>query len=158
MVGIKVERVLPPELTVDSIDDILYSIGLSHESVRDRPKRSTIHNPILIFVVVFTQLITKIMTYFNDDEWTLLLLADFGHYLGIKYTISNDLIIVSSITIFMQSVYFYNYKRKIKPTFVRVFQVMSGSVTPCSVGLTRERQVMALLRIAKWLTVLKCNI
>ena len=45
------------------------------------------------------------------------------------------------MTITSQLVYYYNYKRGIKPTFVRVFQMMSGLVTPSSVGLYRETDI-----------------
>ena len=44
-----------------------------------------------------------------------------------------------------------------KPTFVRVFQVLSGSITPSEVGLIHPTQVQQLLKIAKWLPLLRKN-
>src|SRR5690242_3174553 len=111
MVVIKCDKCLPPELCVDSIDDILYSIGLCHQSVRDRPKRSAINNPIVIFIVVFTQIITKIMAFFTENPIILSFLAEFGSPVGMKFVYSTILINLSFIALFSQLVYYYNYKR-----------------------------------------------
>ena len=54
--------------------------------------------------------------------------------------------------------YFTNHMRGMKPTFDRVFQVISGSAAPSSVGLTDERLVRQLLRRAKWLPLIQKNI
>ena len=40
-------KCLPPELTIESVDDILYRIGLSFDSIRDRPKRKLFYHPLI---------------------------------------------------------------------------------------------------------------
>ena len=61
------------------------------------------------------------------------------------------------MAILNQSVYYWNHNRGIEPTFVRVFQVMSGSLRPIDVGLTDENQWRSLLIIARWLRPLYYN-
>ena len=55
MCRIQTDRVLPPELCIQSIDDILYSIGLCHHSVREIPERSLINKPLIITIVFIIQ-------------------------------------------------------------------------------------------------------
>ena len=66
-------------------------------------------------------------------------------------------ILLSLIVLFAEINYFRNDRRGVKPTFIRVLQVMSGSVPPSSVGLKDERIVKQLLRTAKWLPLIKKN-
>ena len=44
-------RVLPEEVVISSVDDLLYEIGLCLTSVRERPKRKAFYNPVVITVV-----------------------------------------------------------------------------------------------------------
>ena len=150
-------KVMPNNMIIESIVDVLYEIGLCHQSVSDRIKRSKINSPKLIFTVLSVNIFVSILANFTDDETTLLLLMDIGHYEGIKFFMNMDIIIVTSMTAFNQIVYYLNYKRGIEPTFLRLFQVMSGSLSPSAFGLTDESQWRALLKIAKWLTPLHYN-
>ena len=84
MSRIQTNRVLPSELCIQSIDDILYSIGLCHHSVRDRPKRSVINKPIIVLIFVLIQIPMRIVSNTTDNEMILLLTADMGHYVTFK--------------------------------------------------------------------------
>ena len=137
-------------MAIDSIEDVLYSIGSCQNSVREGTKRSAINSPKLILFIIIFNIVMQTISLFTDDEFTHLLLNEMSFGIGIGFYASFIMIILSLMTLFSQSVYYWNYKRGIEPTFVRVFQVMSGSITPSSVGLTNERQVKQLLSIAKW--------
>ena len=150
-------KVLPNELIVKSIDDFLYEIGLCHQSVSDRTKRSKIDSPKLIFSVLSFQCIISMASLFTDDETTLILLTDVGHYHEIKAMIDTIIIMITSMAIFNQIIYYLNHKRGIEPTFNRLFQVMSDSLRPIVVELTEESQWSSLLNIAKWLRPLHLN-
>ena len=63
--------------------------------------------------------------------------------------------LISLLPISIQLIYYYNYRNGIKPTFLRVFQMMSGLVSPKSLGLTDEQQIRKLLNRTKFL--LKCT-
>ena len=157
MARIDCNKVLPQELTIESIEDVLYYIGLSHHSVRDPPKRPKINNPKFITTFVFVVMIMKVVSQFTDDEITLVLLTEYSHYLGIKIYLNINTIFLSLIVLFTKANYFRNERRGVKPTFIRVFQVMSGSVPPSNVGLTDERIVKQLLRTVKLLPMIKKN-
>ena len=157
MSRIQINRVLPQELCIQSIDDILYSIGLCHHSVRDRPKRSLINKPLIITMVNLIQLVFRIVTITTGDKLILRLTADVGHLIGVKQFLSMAIINITMIVLFSQLVYYYNHSIGVKPTFIRVIQVFSGSITPSSVGLNNSTQVQQLLKIAKLQPLLKKN-
>ena len=157
MSRIQIDRVLPPELCIQSIDDILYSIGLCHHSVREEPKRSVINKPLIITIVIIIQLLLRIISNTTDNKLIILFTADLGHLIGIRELVNILLILASIMELLLQMVYYYNHCIGVKPTFIRVIQVFSGSITPSNVGLNNPTQVRQLLKIAKWLPLLKKN-
>ena len=60
--------------------DILYSIGLCHHSVSDRPKRNPINNPMAIFIIVGIELVQRISSLMisNENHQAFMLLGEFG--------------------------------------------------------------------------------
>ena len=159
MSRIKANTVLPRELVTLSVDDLLYEIGLCLTSVRERPKRRAIDSPIVIAIVCWLYMVLRIASILidNNEHGWLLLVGSFGHYIGLKYHFNVFLIFGILLIITSQLIYYYNYKRGIKPTFVRVFQVMSGLVTPSSVGLYRETDITRLLRYRIFFVLLHYN-
>jgi len=135
--------VLPEELVIPSVDDLLYEIGLCLTSVRERPKRRAIDSPIVIAIVSIIMLITRIINIFNvnNNPIIFVLMGDVGRYFSMALHWNCSLFLANLMAFTSQLVYYYNYKRGIKPTFVRVFQMMSGLVTPSSVGLYRETDI-----------------
>ena len=127
--SIQSNKHLAPELCIESIDDILYSIGLSHDSVRDRPKRSVINKPIFIAIVLLLQIPLRIVSNSTHNETLYLLTADCGHYLSIKQHVNVMSILVSLMALFSQMVYYHNHSIGVKPTFVRLFQVLFSKCT-----------------------------
>ena len=157
MTPISIARQLPIEYPIPLIEDILYSIGLCDHSVNVKPKRSKVHNPILIAIVIIIQVLFRTLAFLTDDPVKLSLLAELSQYLGVYKYIDIKFIILSLMTLYIQSVYYSNHIRGNTPEFVRVLRMMSGSVTPRSIGLTNERQVRNLLAIGKWFSLFMLN-
>ena len=160
MCRIQTDRVLPPELCIQSIDDILYSIGLCHHSVREIPERSLINKPLIITIVLIIQLMLRIVSNTTDIKLIILFtysILFIGHLIGIKELFNITFALISIIILLSQMVYYYNHSIGVKPTFIRVIQVFPGSITPSSVGLNNSTQVKQLLKIAKWQPLLKKN-
>ena len=70
---------LPPELTIESIDDILYRIGLCLTSVRDGPKRKLFDHPFMVFGFSLLFTIERLFTTFLEDDNDLSLLRAAGN-------------------------------------------------------------------------------
>ena len=131
------EECLPEHLVVKDMDDVLYRIGLSHSSVKEQPKRRLIDNPTFAFVITLIFMTEKVITYClsEDNELVFRMLASTGHFLGIRL---HDLffILCSLLSLVSQLIYYYNHKQRVRPTFLRLFRMMSGSVPPKDLGLT----------------------
>ena len=144
-------KCLPPELTVQSVDDILFRIGLSLESVNGRQKQGLIHKPLFIFIFVIIFLIERLIavSISEENELTFKLLGDTGYLIGIRLYLGIFFILCSTLILFSQLIYYYNYKNDIKPTFLRIFQMISGLISPKSIGLTDEQQIRQLVKITR---------
>ena len=144
-------QLIPANLRVDSVDDILYKIGLCFTSVRDRPKRKRIYHPMIVFTFV-SMYLTKEMTIIclNNEEVLLMKqLGSYGHLLGIRWLLGVVIMLFSILSLISQLIYYNNYRNGINPTFLRVFQMMSGLVSPKSLGLTDQREIRKLLKTTR---------
>ena len=141
---------IPVNLRVESASRHLYIRGLSH--IQNGPeKRHFIYNPKLIFGVFFTFLIKNIVLITTKDDVNrrlVTVLADFGYYLKIQLILNVTCMIGNMLGMATMIIYWLNYKRGIAPTFLRVFDMISGEISPEDIGLTSEAQVVSLVRRA----------
>ena len=155
---INIERILPPNLVITWAEDGLYDIGLCLTSVKREPKpRKLLSTPILIWIIQWTYLFARLVSILigHNNRQLRLLLGDVGNYLGLTLHWNIVLIFQIIFTISSQLNYYYNYKRGNNPTFLRVFQMMSGSVTPVSVGLYRVSDVRKLVKLRILFKIIK---
>ena len=147
------DQLLRDNMVLNSIDDVLYDIGLSLTSVsNERKQRKLLNKPIFVLTVnaVFLLIRIAIACVSNENDQLLKILGDFTHMYGkLKQNFNIIFILFTTFGLYSQWVYYLNHKRGIKPTFLRVFHMMSGSVTPREVGLTNEEDVRHLVRITR---------
>ena len=147
------DQLLRDNMVLNSIDDVLYDIGLSLTSVsNERKQRKLLNKPIFVLTVnaVFLLIRIAIACVSNENDQLLKILGDFTHMYGkLKQNFNIIFILFTTFGLYSQWVYYLNHKRGIKPTFLRVFHMMSGSVTPREVGLTNEEDVRQLLRVTR---------
>ena len=75
-------------------------------------------------------------------------LASQGHFIGDRKHMDLYFILLSVNTLIPHTIYYYNHKHGIKPTFLKVFQMMAGQRTPASVGLYYEDDVIKLCKLS----------
>ena len=142
------DQLLRDNMVLNSIDDILYDIGLSLTSVSKEPKpRKLLNKPIFISTLnsVFLLIRIAIACVSNEKDQLLKILGDFTHMYGkLKQNFNLIFIFFTTFVLYSQWVYYLNHKRGTKPTFLKVFHMMSGSFTPREVGLTNEEDVRQL--------------
>ncbi|CAG2111678.1 unnamed protein product [Medioppia subpectinata] len=73
----------------------------------------------------------------------------FWYYIGVRVHLDIMWNVTFILVLSSQALYYYNYRNGIKPTFLRVFQMMSGYISPNSVGLTNGTEIRALLKRSK---------
>jgi len=64
---------------------------------------------------------------------------------AMKMGFNQSLILLTLLCMSAIIIWFNNYKNNIKPTFLKVFQMMSGFITTVSIGLTIRQDIMSLL-------------
>ena len=148
------DLLLPQELIIDSVDEHLYRIGLCLTPNRQNTRRSLIFRPILITMVFIIFLFLRIASIFTDNRQILLLLGDVGHLFEMRISASILFILTSLFTLSNQLIYYYNNNLYIRPTFLTLFHMMSGSVSPSSIGLNDEQQVNKLLSLSRKLFII----
>ena len=148
------DLLLPPELTIVSVDEHLYRIGLCLTPNRHNTRRSLIFHPILITIVCIIFLIQRIASIFTEQRSILLLLCDIGHLFGMRIYANLGLISASLFMLFSQLIYYYNNNLYIRPTFLTLFHMMSGSVSPLSIGLNDKYQVNKVLSLSRKLFII----
>src|SRR5882724_10910013 len=141
------KKCLPSELVIDSVDNHLYRIGLCLTTQHTIKRRKFIYKPVIVFISLIINLIKCIADVLIDDnKWAVYLGTLYTRLLDIRLHFNIGFILFLSISISSQIIWFYNYKNDIKPTFLKVFQMMSGFITPVSIGLTNRDQILALIR------------
>jgi len=151
-----VSQVLPNEVILNSAETQLYEVGLCLTCSKPT-KRSKLHNPLLIFFINSISIIKIFISFFLDEEkrYYFIIIGDFPYLLGLRihFNVASVLFILLSLS--SQLIYYYNYKNDIKPNYLKVFEMMSGLVSPKSIGLTNEADIHKLIRIFKFLMGLR---
>ena len=148
---IDLEKYLPEELAIDDIDHTLYDIGLVLTSGEDVvKKRSVFNHPIIIFTVCVLFFMSKIIPVIVGQSYgAAVVLGDVGFFIGMNNRFNIYQIIFNWLLMGSQLVYYYNHKRGIKPSFLRVFRMMAGRLEPVRVGITDQEQLRKLLNVTK---------
>src|ERR1700712_4722140 len=97
-------------------------------------------------MITFT--VQRIITTSIDEQNDLVfrMFGDMGHFIGFRKNLGTVFILFSILILSSQMIYYNNYRNGIKPTFLRVFQMMSGLVSPKSLGLREEQGVQILVK------------
>jgi hypothetical protein len=150
MKSFDVNKPLPQSIAFNSIDNHLYRIGLSLIS-KNHEKRSRFYNPLLILIVNIICLIKCIVSLIlsEENEKLLIINGDFTHFLRSKTHLNVALILCFIITLIQQLIYYYNSKNDINPTDLKVFDMMSGLVSPKSIGFTNGEEIYKLTKQTK---------
>src|SRR5690349_17055288 len=108
MAEISLNKVLPLELKIQSIDDILYRIGLPIDSVRDGSKRKWFFNPIIIstFLLVFLVKEVIIISLNAENDLIFKILGSHGYLLGVRLHVSVVLILFTFLCLISECIYY----------------------------------------------------
>jgi hypothetical protein len=160
MESFDVNKPVPQSIAFNSIDNHLYRIGLSLIS-KNHEKRSRFYNPLLILSVNTICLIKCIVSLLlsEENEKLLIINGDFAHFFRSKTHFNVAALLGFLSTLLQQLIYYYNSKNNINPTDLKVFDMMSGLVSPKSIGLTNGEEIYKLIKESKlWFSFCRCNI
>jgi hypothetical protein len=143
-------KVLPQNIVLNGAQNLLYRIGLNFIS-NGPEKRSIFYNPLLIFSLNIAIVIKSIVSVLTPEENGKLLgiIGDFTHFFGPKLHLNVSIIFAHSLPLISQIIYYYNYTNGMKQTYLKVFEMMSGLISPKSIGLTNKEEIYKLMKVSK---------
>ena len=152
----KLNKILPNSLIMLELENNVYAMGLSIKPYNDESKaRKSIYNPYLILSILLIALLRSILLVMSDNRKLLDILGDRNNLFGMRVYFYSFAIFTLIMILSLQLIFLSHDMTDIKPTFVRVFEMMSGLVSPASVGLNHQIFVRQLVRRTKllfWLT------
>jgi len=143
-------KLLPQNIIIRSAETHLYRIGLCLTS-KSQTKRSRFHNPLLVFIVNIIVLLRISISLLlpEDNSHKFIVFGDFAYFIGLRYYFNSSYVLCILLVLSSQLIYYYNYKNDIKPNYLKVFEMMSGLISPKSIGLTNKQQIYRLMKITK---------
>ena len=155
--NVDLSKPIPPEWRVRVADSYLHSIGLSLFQPKSQTNRRLLYHPLLVFIVFMQQICKNLfIIYMNLSNIKLPdevheYLGNVDNILGTGLTLNTCLLMSSLLCISCQIIHYYNYRNGIKPTDLRVFHMISGFISPKSIGINDMLLVQKLLKICKYL-------
>jgi hypothetical protein len=145
-----VNKVLPQNIVLKGAENHLFRIGLNLIS-DGNIKRRIFYNPVLIFSVNIAIVMKSVVSILTPEEnkKLLIIIGDFSHFLGLETHYNVILILSIFLGLISQLINYYNYKNGIKHTYLKVFDMMSGLISPKSIGLTNKEEIYKLMKESK---------
>src|SRR5882724_7344531 len=152
MDSIDLSKVLPQELVISGADSHVYRIGLSLFKPKYYVKRSLFYKPIVVFIytLIFSiKLLFSIYVLKYNSPKIHLYLGDIAYFIKIGKEGNVTCLLVISYPMIFQFIHYYNYRNGIKPMDLRVFQMISGLISPKSIQINDKLLVYKLCKITK---------
>lgn len=144
------EKCLPLKYTIKDAGSHLYTSGLTFYSF-DNQIRHVLFHPLLVFISNFIFIIHLIHTLKlpNDDESSHIIFGDFTHFLNAHHAITAA-IFALIVALLSQIIHFWNLMHSIRPVYLRLFEILSGSIPPQCLGLENENDILNIIKAAKF--------
>ena len=148
MANIEVSKILPKELIIKEADSHFYRIGLSLFKSKSEIKRKAFFSPLLVCFALslhFFRCISLICYDLGESSDYHLIVGDVDYFIRSEGVL-NALCALSGVTTLgSQLINVYNKSNNIKPTHLRIFEMIAGLVSPQSIGLIDKHLIMKVV-------------
>jgi hypothetical protein len=87
----------------------------------------------------------------EENPELFIILFDFFNFVNARIHANVCLIFMLILTIISQILHFISYKKDLKLSYLKPFEMMSGLVSPQSIGLTNEIKIYEFLKLSRYL-------
>jgi hypothetical protein len=144
-----IDQPLPPVIAIKSAKNRLYSIGLSLFSFGSQT-RNKLQNPFFISIIFsVTILKTIIAILIDEDKYKSLLIGDYTYFLNDRYIMNASIILFAFLALSSQILHYWKYYKNDSPSYLKPFEMISGLVSPKSIGLINREHINQLLKKSK---------
>jgi hypothetical protein len=149
MNDLDLDKPLPSLIAIKSAENNLYNIGLSLFSFGSQT-RNRFHNPFFISFIICVQILKSVTAILmKEDKYRLLLIGDFTYFLKDRYFMNTSIVLFSSLALISQLLHYWKYYKNESPSYLKLFQMISGLVSPKSIGIINKEDVNQLLKKSK---------
>jgi hypothetical protein len=85
----------------------------------------------------------------KEDKYRLLLIGDFAYFIKCQNFINPAIILGTALTLFSQLLHHWKYYKNEIPSYLKPFEMISGLVSPKSIGLINREDINQLLNKSK---------
>ena len=142
-------HILPQELVIKSADSHLYRIGLCVPTDDRSVKRYLIHKPMFILAMLLIETCKTIAFSVipkTENDCFRTYFGDYGAMTGMDNFYRFLIWSYMSTTFCSMVVHYLNHKKGKGTTYLNVFKMMAGLVTPESIGLTDKGHIVQLIK------------
>jgi hypothetical protein len=152
-----VDKPLPSIIAIKCAENHLYRNGLSLFSFGSKT-RNRFYNPFLILFVICVQILKSITAILmKEDKYRLLLIGDYTYFLNGRYFLNTSTVLFATLPLFSQLLHYWKHYKNESPSYLKLFEMISGLVSPKSTGLINREDINQLLNKFKFMfKVSKC--
>jgi hypothetical protein len=149
MNDLDLDKPLPSVIAIKPAENHLYRNGLSLFSFGSQT-RNRFHNPFFISFIICVQILKSITAILmKEDKYRFLLIGDFPYFLNARYFMNSAIILWSLLALFSQLLHYWKYYKNESPSYLKPFEMISGLVSPKSIGLINREHINQLLKKSK---------
>ena len=144
------KKCIPQSWRIHSSGHHFYRYGISQYR-NGCIDRSKLYHPLLVFIlplVLEMKFFYSAVTTEKSFDFHLLI-GDLGYILGLKFHINAIAVIYSSMASLTQMINFYHFCYRIGQTYMNVFNMISGQITPHSIGLSDDKIIKNIIKYSK---------
>jgi hypothetical protein len=146
MKDLDLDKPLPSVIAIKCAENHLYRIGLSLFSFGSQA-RNRYHNPFFISSILLVGILKSTFAILiKREKFTHLLIGDFTYFVD-DLNFLNSCIILWGLPAFSsQLLHYLKYYKNESPSYLKPFEMISGLVSPKSIGLINEEDINQLLK------------
>jgi hypothetical protein len=149
MNDLDLDKPLPSVIAIKGAENHLYRMGLSLFSFGSQ-KRNRFHNPFFISFIISAQMLKSITAILmKEDKYRLLLIGDFDYFLNGRNFFNTTALLFAPLALFPQFLHYWKYYKNESPSHLKPFEMISGLVSPKSIGLINREDINQLLNKSK---------
>jgi hypothetical protein len=141
-------KVLPHNVIIKNAGNHLYKIGLWQFNIGNAKRNPIIYHPILPFISLILlnlRSLVSLTTKLDNPEF-FVQIGDFNYFLNIRYQFNVSLMFLYIMTIINQAIHYWYYKNDIWPSYMKLFEMLSGFIPPKSLGLTDPQHIRHIIK------------
>jgi len=144
------QQLLSKEVIIESAETNLYRIGLSNYKVGHK-SRNKFNQPTIIMIINLLLIVrySASLIFYDASKDFHLLIGDFSYFIDCHIYFNIAALNITTLAIITQVLHFYYSRDHTELTYLTPFKMIAGIISPKSVGLINEKDVIKLMKVSR---------